>query len=82
MGESTINLPPGSGDLSLHVHITTQQYAIPPFIFNKMQVFHSGVIDGNLYFAKLQFPTFLYLSPYSYVVVGLYIDRCIITRYF
>ena len=37
VGESTINLPPGSGDLLLYILATTHQYTIPPFIFNKIQ---------------------------------------------
>ena len=61
------------------VHITTHQHTIPPFIFNKMQVFHSEAVDGDLYFAKSANP---HLPPPQpiYVVVGLYIDRCIIRQ--
>ena len=66
MGESTINLPPGSGDLSLYICITTHQYTIPSFIFNKMQASHSGAVDGDLYFAEVQIPTFPHLNLYMW----------------
>ena len=41
-----------------------------------MQVFHNGAVDGDLYFASVQNPTFPPPQPIN-VVVGLYIDRCI-----
>ena len=48
MGESTINLPPGSGDLSLYILQLTNIRIIPPFIFNEIQAFYSGAVGGDL----------------------------------
>ena len=63
MGESTINLPPGSVDLSLYILYSGYNPG-PPFIFNKMQAFHSEAIDGDLY-SEVHIPTFPHLTPYN-----------------
>ena len=75
MGESTVKLPPGSGNLSLYILQLTNIQSLLLFL-TKHRCFISGAIDEDLYFAaKVQIPTFPHLSPYHDVVVGLYINR-------
>ena len=66
VGESTINLPPGSGDLSLYILQLTNIQSLPLSFLTKCKHFIVGAIGGDLYFAKEQIPTFPDLSPYMW----------------
>ena len=72
MGELTINLPPGSGDLSLYILQLTNIQSLLSFLRH----FIVGATAEDLYFAEVQILTFP-PQPVYVVVVGLYIDRCI-----
>ena len=61
MGESTISL---SGDLSLYILQLTNIQSL--LSLTKCRCFIVGVVGGDLYFAKVQIPTFPDLSPYMW----------------
>ena len=60
VGESTINLTPGSGDLSLYI----LQFTNIQSLLTKCRRFTVGAIGADLHFAKVEIPTFPHLSRY------------------
>ena len=74
VGKSTINLPSGSGDLSLYILQLTNIQSL----LSKCRRFIVGAVGGDLYFAYVSANSRLPRPQPVYVVVGLYIDRCII----
>ena len=65
MGESTINLLSDSGDWLLYILQLTNIQSLLSFL-TKCRHFIVGAVGGDLYFAKVQIPTFPNLSPYMW----------------